>query len=584
MRRIPAAALALVVLAAGCGPGDNVTTPGLRDSVSLILSDAAPGGDDPTTYAYASLAFGAVPGGAEATVRNLTTGAEARAPIVDGAVDPVRLPGATGDSVELTAVDGSGAQLAFLSAIKPKVPPVVVRSSPGMRATDAPSLLRVGVVFSEPVTESSVNRNTVILSLRDQPVPGQVLLSEGGLLAEFVPEDSLVPGATYVIRVTRDVRDRSGDPLAEEYTAEFTVAQATGARIEFALVSAGNGYTCAVTVEGTVYCWGRGERGQLGEGTLRNRHWPAWVELPSPARDLDAGQQTTCASTQTSRLLCWGSPYSYSPENPDRTDSLYPRPAAVLGEREILSAAVGGGRMCGADQTNSVWCLGVRPSLSGGAILIDTTPDPHVWFSNSNMAQLSLGHFHDCYVDRSGQAWCRGNNAYGQIGTGSIGFDEEFPSTPVVGGLRFSRVTTGHFHTCGLAGATIHCWGFNSEGQLGTGNLEWSFAPVPVAGGLQWSAVDAGPTYTCGIANGGTAYCWGDNRSGQVGDGTRTRRLAPVHVGGELRFRSISAGWDHACAVTTDGAIYCWGENGFGQLGDGSTSDALSPVGIADRR
>ncbi|HEY9507410.1 MAG TPA: Ig-like domain-containing protein [Gemmatimonadales bacterium] len=584
MRRVPTVALALALLAVGCGPGDDVTAPGLRDSVSLILSDAAPASDDPTTYAYASLPLGAVPRGAEATVRNLTTGAEARGPIIDGAVDPVRLPGATGDSVELTAVDSGGAQLGFLAAIKPKVPPVVVRSSPGMRATDAPSLLRVGIVFSEPVTEASVNGSTVILTLRDQPVPGQVLLSEGGLLAEFVPEDSLVPGATYLIRVTRDVRDRSGDALAEEYAAEFTVAAAAGTRIEFAMVSAGNGYTCALTVEGAVYCWGQGAKGQLGEGTLRNRHWPAWVELPSPVRGLEAGQQTTCASTETSRLLCWGSPYSYSPENPDRTDSLYPRPAPVLGEREILRAAVGGGRMCGADRENVVWCLGVRPALEGGAILIDTTPDPHAWFSDPDMAQLSLGHFHDCYVDRSGAAWCGGNNSYGQIGTGRLGAGEEFPATPVVGGLRFSQVTTGHFHTCGLAGSTAYCWGFNSEGQLGQGTLDWAFAPVPVVGDLEWSALDAGPTYTCGVTRAGVAYCWGDNRLGQLGDGTRTRRLAPVGIGGELRFRSVSAGWDHACAVTTDAAVYCWGENASGQLGDGSTSDALSPVRVADQR
>jgi alpha-tubulin suppressor-like RCC1 family protein len=350
------------------------------------------------------------------------------------------------------------------------------------------------------------------------------------------------------------------------------------------MVSAGNGYTCAVTVEGAVYCWGQGNRGQLGDGTLRNRHRPAWVDLPFPARSVEAAQQTTCPVTEASRLFCWGSPYSYSPENPDRADSLYPRPAAVLGEREILSAAVGGGRMCGADRDNSVWCLGVMPAMFGGALLVDTTPDPHVWHSDPDMAQLSLGHYHDCYVDRSGAAWCGGDNSYGQLGIGRLGTGAEFPSTPVAGALRFSHVTTGFYHTCGLAGTTAHCWGFNSEGQLGTGNVDWSFAPVPVVGGLEWSALDAGPAYTCALTPAGVAHCWGDNRWGQLGDGTRTRRLAPVAIGGDLRFRSISVGWDHACALATDGAIYCWGENEFGQLGDGSTSDALSPVRAADRR
>jgi TolB protein len=120
-------------------------------------------------------------------------------------------------------VDSSGAEAHFLGAIKPKVPPVVVRSSPGMRATDSPSLLRIEVVFSEPVTEASVNEGTIILTLGEQPVPGQVVLSEDGLVAVFVTDESPLASTTYTLRVTRGVLDRSGDALAEEYRREFTL-------------------------------------------------------------------------------------------------------------------------------------------------------------------------------------------------------------------------------------------------------------------------------------------------------------------------------------------------------------------------
>ena len=240
--------------------------------------------------------------------------------------------------------------------------------------------------------------------------------------------------------------------------------------------------------------------------------------------------------------------------------------------------------MCGADRDSSVWCIGVRPSMAGGSIHMDTLPDPHVWLSDPNMAQVSLGLYHDCHVDRTGAARCKGSNVYGQIGTGSLGSDEEFPETPVVGGHRFSHVTTGYYHTCGLAGTTVHCWGFNAEGQLGVENDDWSAEPAPLDGGLQFTALDAGAVHTCAVAVNGIAYCWGNNLYGQLGDGTRTQRRAPVAVAAPLRFRSISAGFDHTCAVSVDGAIYCWGENESGQLGDGSTSDALGPVRVADRR
>jgi alpha-tubulin suppressor-like RCC1 family protein len=338
-----------------------------------------------------------------------------------------------------------------------------------------------------------------------------------------------------------------------------------------------------VSVEGEVYCWGRGEKGQLGYGGLRDQHWPRRADLPAAAVALEAGQQTACAVTQASRLLCWGSPYSHLPDQPVRPDSLYPQPALVLGDRQLLLPVVGGGRMCGADGDNLVWCIGVRPSLAGGSIHVDTIPDPHVWLSDPDMTEVSFGLYHDCHVDRGGAAWCTGDNVYGQLGTGRLGSGEEGPSAPVVGGLTFSHVTTGYYHTCGLGGTTVYCWGFNAEGQLGLGNDEWSVAPAAVAGDLRFSTLDAGAVHTCGVAE-GIVYCWGNNTYGQLGDGTRAQRGGPVPVATGLRFRSISSGFDHTCAVSVDNAIYCWGENESGQLGDGSTSDALSPVRVADRR
>jgi alpha-tubulin suppressor-like RCC1 family protein len=584
MRPALSTAGTLALLVMGCGSSDLAAPGQSLTPATLIVSDAAPTADDPTTHAYASLPSGSVPRGLQATVRNRANGAEASAPMVDGAVDPVQLPGATGDIIELTAVDSSGAEFEFMGAIKPKVPPVVVRSSPGMRATDAPSLLRIGVVFSEPVSEPTVNENTVTIILRDQPVPGRVELSKDGLLAEFVPEDSLVPGYTYTLLVSRGVQDRSGDALAQEYRIEFTVMSASGVRIEFASVSAGNWYTCAVSVEREVYCWGRGKKGQLGHGGLEDRHWPTRVALPFRAVSLEAGQQTTCAVTNVSLLFCWGNPYTSS-RSPYRGDSLITRPTAVLGGRDLPRAAVGSGRMCGVDRANFLWCLGGRSTLRGSTFWVE--PDPGLWLADPDMAQLSLGPYHDCYIDRTGAAYCEGGNFFGQIGNGTASDSDstEWSPVPVTGGLAFSHVSTGSYHTCGLADARAYCWGYNVEGQLGIDRSDdWRTEPVPLAGDLRFSTIDAGERHTCGITADEAAYCWGDNRVGQLGDGSRTQRRAAAAVAGGLRFRSISAGFDHTCAVSAEGAIYCWGENADGQLGDGSTSDALGPVRVADRR
>jgi alpha-tubulin suppressor-like RCC1 family protein len=53
---------------------------------------------------------------------------------------------------------------------------------------------------------------------------------------------------------------------------------------------------------------------------------------------------------------------------------------------------------------------------------------------------------------------------------------------------------------------------------------------VAVSGGLTFTSISAGRFHTCGVATGGAAYCWGANDVGELGDGTTTFRLVPVPV------------------------------------------------------
>jgi hypothetical protein len=51
----------------------------------------------------------------------------------------------------------------------------------------------------------------------------------------------------------------------------------------------------------------------------------------------------------------------------------------------------------------------------------------------------------------------------------------------VIGGLKFSMVDVGRFHSCGVTvDGLVHCWGAGEEGQLGTGMLLDQPTPVPV--------------------------------------------------------------------------------------------------------
>jgi hypothetical protein len=56
---------------------------------------------------------------------------------------------------------------------------------------------------------------------------------------------------------------RLGDGTTDNADVPVRVQGLPGVAVELAL---GYGHTCARIVDGTVYCWGRGELGQLGDG------------------------------------------------------------------------------------------------------------------------------------------------------------------------------------------------------------------------------------------------------------------------------------------------------------------------------
>jgi alpha-tubulin suppressor-like RCC1 family protein len=118
--------------------------------------------------------------------------------------------------------------------------------------------------------------------------------------------------------------------------------------------------------------------------------------------------------------------------------------------------------------------------------------------------------------------------------------------------------------------------------MLGDGTTTSRSSPVVVLGGLTFSAVSAGEYHSCGVTTGGAAYCWGDNQYGQLGDGTLINRTSPVPVVGALRFATVSTGNRyHTCGETTGGLAFCWGDNHYGQLGDGTTTSSSVPVKVA---
>lgn len=325
--------------------------------------------------------------------------------------------------------------------------------------------------------------------------------------------------------------------------------------INFRQISGGRYHTCGESFSGVGYCWGSNVDGRLGTGAYETPVISPQANAKAVALYYTgAGLLHSCALTFGGTAVCWG--YNGDGEVGYVTDDASSDTLGFVRTAErFRTITVGGMHACGLVQTAS----------AGGFA--------------------------------AGTALCWGFNDRGQLGNGvatpfSMTFDTSSAAvTQLAGGVTvFDSISAGYKHTCALTSAgQAYCWGDNSYGQLGDGTTTNRTQPTPVAGGLTFVAISAGYWHTCGLTTSGAAYCWGRNTpngqqestGGQLGDGTTTNSSSPVAVSGAIAFSSISAGETTSCGISTTNAAYCWGDNEYGQLGTGNRTSSNVPVKVA---
>jgi alpha-tubulin suppressor-like RCC1 family protein len=229
------------------------------------------------------------------------------------------------------------------------------------------------------------------------------------------------------------------------------------------------------------------------------------------------------------------------------------------------------------------WGSAKRGQLGIGTIadsaLVPTRVAGGLKFASIHTTSVIGGH--TCALTTTGAAACWGSGESGQLGNGA--FAASSSPVPVTGLPELARVAVGGAHSCALAkgSGAAWCWGFNGDGELGTGDTLGSGVPVAVGGRLAFRDISLGPAHTCGITTGGALYCWGELDPDHMFPPDTGRTRVPRLVSATLSFREVTEGWFHGCALTGEGAAYCWGDNQEGQLGTGDIAGGLTPLPVA---
>jgi alpha-tubulin suppressor-like RCC1 family protein len=266
--------------------------------------------------------------------------------------------------------------------------------------------------------------------------------------------------------------------------------------LTFISIAAGLSHTCALTSGGLAYCWGANDLGQLGDGGIAvQQTTPAPVAGGLTFTMIRVGYNFTCGLETSTHARCWGS---------------------------NASGQIGNG--------------------AGGATMSDRVTTPTPVSGNRPYTQLDAGGSHACGVSKK-TLYCWGWNYFGQVGSNSTEIcrvdqpcmrnPTQLPANSGFSQKNVTSVSTGSSHSCALLSTgDAYCWGFNAFGQLGNGTFTSTTTPVHTSGTALLKSIHAGGAFTCGVGLDNVGYCWGSNMYGKLGLGDNVHRPNPTPVPG----------------------------------------------------
>ena len=214
--------------------------------------------------------------------------------------------------------------------------------------------------------------------------------------------------------------------LGDNGTTRRTFPAPVATDLRFRSISAGGfsiGQTCALTTSGAAYCWGDDERGQLGVGisNILPHPVPALVNTNLTFSSISAGLgRHVCALTSDGTAYCWGENIFGGLGNGSSFNTSAV-PTRVSTNVAFASIVAGGfiGHSCALTSAGIAWCWGENEV---GAIGDGSTEDhevPVAVTGGLTFTSITAGFRHSCGVTSAGAVYCWGSNNAAQLGINS---------------------------------------------------------------------------------------------------------------------------------------------------------------------
>ncbi len=297
-------------------------------------------------------------------------------------------------------------------------------------------------------------------------------------------------------------------------------------------VSSGFDHSMAIHTDGSLWAWGAGISGQLGEGLYSNRFKPVSIAAAESWKSVECGNSFTIAIRENGTLWAWGD--------------------------------------------NSSGVLGIGNRISKNI--------PTQVGRETDWEQISAGNDHCLALKRDGSLWAWGRNDHGQLGDQTT--EDALLPKQIGISKNWNRIAAGKYFSMALqTDGTLWTWGRNSSGQLGDGTTKDKTLPVKIGTFSDWIQISCSPydEHSAAIRSNHSLWLWGNNAQGQLGDGTTKSRNVPEKLSTGMALAiwiDVKLGYHNSFAVHTNGLenfLFGWGDNASGMFGDGSKIDRLTP-------
>jgi alpha-tubulin suppressor-like RCC1 family protein len=227
-------------------------------------------------------------------------------------------------------------------------------------------------------------------------------------------------------------------------------------------IAAAEYHACALTTSGGVKCWGYNDYGRLGSETEEDFSLvPLDVGgLTSGVSAIALGYDFSCALLENGNVKCWGDRFDLQAGS---TESFTFSPYDINGlPNNLIAINAGNYHACAWTEDGLAYCWGSSGLPNSDLAPIDL---------DEKVTAVAGGQYFTCILTASGAVQCLGENYVGQLGDGTTLEREIWED---VEGLNrgVTAIAAGDYHACAVTddGGAV-CWGNNAYGQLGDGSL-----------------------------------------------------------------------------------------------------------------